>query len=198
MTFPPPPTPRKAEEPPTPAVEEPEPEAAPFEEPPRGKIDEELFARIRRESDARMAKRDDPAPGADAEFGGHRYRLYTQRMTWHQAKRFCEEQGGHLVTITSAEEQRFVGRLAGSSGRRLQVWLGITDEGHDRRWEWVTGEELVFQAWVRGDPSPGERENYARLISNAQWADVPASARFSVVCEWEGVPAAADPPEQAP
>ena len=42
------------------------------------------------------------------EFNGHYYKLYDERYTWSEAQELCEELGGHLVIITSEEEQRFI------------------------------------------------------------------------------------------
>ncbi len=36
---------------------------------------------------------------------GHRYQLFDYSMSWTDAESYCESIGGHLVTITSAEEQ---------------------------------------------------------------------------------------------
>ena len=50
------------------------------------------------------------------EYNGHTYELYLERMPWNQAERFCEHKGGHLVTITSAEEQEKVHEMCKNSG----------------------------------------------------------------------------------
>ena len=53
-------------------------------------------------------------------FGGHTYAVYEQVMDWDAARQYCESMGGHLVTITSAEEQRFLeGAYGGLHGRRI-------------------------------------------------------------------------------
>ena len=39
-------------------------------------------------------------------------------MTWYQAKDFCEEKGGHLVTITSQEEQAAIQSILLYSGNK--------------------------------------------------------------------------------
>ncbi|MHC4253655.1 MAG: protein kinase domain-containing protein, partial [Planctomycetota bacterium] len=51
-------------------------------------------------------------PADAAKFGGHWYKLFPEPTTWHDAKRRCEEAGGHLVTITSKEENDLVVSLA--------------------------------------------------------------------------------------
>ena len=44
-------------------------------------------------------------------FNGHYYKIYLYGLSclsWTTAEKKCEELGGHLVTITSAEEQAFI------------------------------------------------------------------------------------------
>ncbi|WP_027398952.1 cadherin-like beta sandwich domain-containing protein [Anaerovorax odorimutans] len=62
-------------------------------------------------------------------------------MTWNDAKTAAEQRTlyglqGYLATITSQVENDFVAKKTTGNG-----WLGLTDEGHDREWYWVTGPE---------------------------------------------------------
>ena len=42
---------------------------------------------------------------------GHTYQVMDQSMTFKKAKEYCEQRGGHLVTITSEKEQKVVNKL---------------------------------------------------------------------------------------
>ena len=42
------------------------------------------------------------------EFNGHYYKLYNEGIIWVEALKCCRELGGHLVTITSRNEQQFI------------------------------------------------------------------------------------------
>jgi len=122
-------------------------------------------------------------PGA-RESGGRWYAYFPEPGSWHSARRRCEEMGGHLVTIASQEENAFVKSLLGSN-----AWIGLTDEGHEGRWEWVTGETVAFTAWSRGEPSGGE-ENYLEMRASdppsANWNDLKGDSNVpGFVCEWE-------------
>ncbi|MGN0447906.1 MAG: lectin-like protein [Acutalibacteraceae bacterium] len=80
-----------------------------------------------------------------ATFGGHTYRLFDESMTWKEAKEYCEQLGGYLATVTSAQEQEVVKNLI-ASGEKAQYWLGGTDEGTLNKWRWVTGEDFTYWA----------------------------------------------------
>ncbi|WP_306488480.1 S-layer homology domain-containing protein [Agathobaculum sp.] len=77
--------------------------------------------------------------GNAVDFNGHRYERIEEGMTWKQAKKYCEDRGGHLATITSSAEQEAIMQLV-KNGEKAQYWLGGTDEAEEGEWEWITGE----------------------------------------------------------
>ena len=89
----------------------------------------------------------------DIELGsvwnGHTYKMYDDSMTWVEAKAFCEEKGGHLVTITSQEEQAFIESLLSGSLKR-GYWMGANKTTGS--WSWVTGEPFNYTHWASGQP----------------------------------------------
>ncbi|MHC4251825.1 MAG: protein kinase domain-containing protein, partial [Planctomycetota bacterium] len=135
-------------------------------------------------------------PADAVEFGGRWYKLFTQEMKWHDAKAFCERQGGHLVTITRKEEQDFVVGLA--RGTRGFAWIGLSDEREEGKWEWVTGEPMAYVAWAPGEPS-SETERYGNLCAHKGylWNDGGPHGSYPFFCEWEA-PSAAHPPNVPP
>ena len=77
------------------------------------------------------------------EFNGHSYLFMPRFMTWEEAAAYCESLGGHLLTVSSREENDFaVSLLPGGSW----FWMGLrtTEKGQ----EWVTGEPFGFAAFI--------------------------------------------------
>jgi hypothetical protein len=68
---------------------------------------------------------------------------FDKSMTWSEANEFCESQGGHLVTINSEGEQRFIENLI-ARGSKNFYWLG-GDAGQNRQFRWVTGEPMNYK-----------------------------------------------------
>jgi hypothetical protein len=115
---------------------------------------------------------------ADAAAGGEseRYRAVAvpEGLTWDEAKERAEADGGHLVTITSAEENALVYDLIAENSdvwvnldvttmtdgeeRAIQVslgpWIGLYQEGGAPEpaggWSWVTGETSDYTNWLSG------------------------------------------------
>jgi hypothetical protein len=97
---------------------------------------------------------------------GHCYQaVLAPGLSWDQARDSCLARGGHLVTITSAEENAFVFSLvSGDSafwyldafGNGLGPWLGgfqpNGSEMPDTGWQWVTTEPFVYTNWETGQP----------------------------------------------
>jgi hypothetical protein len=129
-------------------------------------------------------------PADATAFGGHRYRVYPFErgtVTWQQARDRCAAQGGHLATITTADEQTMLRRLV---GQRF-CFLGATDEGHEGTWTWITGESWAYTAWRDGQPNNyADEEHWLATYEDGDWVDVAAEGESfwmpeGYVCEWD-------------
>ena len=47
-------------------------------------------------------------PSDAKEYNGHYYERVDISLTWEEAKSRCERKGGHLVTITDADENNWI------------------------------------------------------------------------------------------
>lgn len=86
----------------------------------------------------------------DITYNGHKYELFDESMTWTEAKAYCENLGGHLVTINSADEQAFITSLTNSSSKK-NIWLGA--ELVNNNYVWITNEEFSYTNWASGEPN---------------------------------------------
>jgi len=101
---------------------------------------------------------------------GHHYYISKTKMQWTVAKAVCEEDGGHLVTISSKEENDLIDN--GRPDKSDFVWIGLTFLfGNDKLTHWITGEPVEYTYWVSGKPSePGIfAEYYFHLDVNGRW-----------------------------
>lgn len=80
---------------------------------------------------------------------GAEYLLYDHYLSWKEAKEFCEKKGGHLVTITSEEEQKTVEELMTSNHQKSAYYIGLVVADN----KWITGEELSYTNWGEGEPN---------------------------------------------
>jgi len=92
---------------------------------------------------------------------GHWYEAVyvSEGISWNDAESASISNGGHLATLTSAEENAFVFSLVQAdhfwTGDSVEdvvygPWLGGYQEDG---WKWVTAESFEFQSWFPGEPS---------------------------------------------
>lgn len=122
------------------------------------------------------------------EGNGHYYKLCgkcrSEHLSWTEAKQACEEMGGHLVTITSQEENDFVQSL--HRGGSVQAWIGMSELDEIGNWKWVTGEPTPYWGWGSGEPSHGNNEEHCvSMYPNGGWNDAWEPGPYSYFCEWE-------------
>ena len=100
---------------------------------------------------------------------GHYYEFIDESRTWSSALSRAGQLSfdpdgaggqapiqGHLVTITSAQEQGFLNQQFGNSG---WYWIAAGDVAVEGTWRWNAGPEngslLTFTNWRPGEPNNG-------------------------------------------
>ena len=85
----------------------------------------------------------------------YRYEVIKADVSWEEASMICTSKGGHLATITSAEEERQIIALAERAGI-YRLWIGgYTTKGYNGMitGHWETGEPWYYNNWFPGEPS---------------------------------------------
>jgi len=108
---------------------------------------------------------------AELKFAYFEGRLYLavlaqQHLDWHLASKKAQSLGGHLATIASEEENRFIFEMFSTDVRFIRKNFGESFSGPvfgllqvhrnqepDGGWAWVTGEPLAYSNWSRGNPN---------------------------------------------
>jgi flagellin len=113
--------------------------------------------------------------GDALNIGEDNYAVVSGSFTWFQAKADAEARGGHLVTITSAEEWSRVLIKAPDTDYR-NLWIGAYQQDLSNEpagnWEWVTGEPWVYSNWGIGEPNNAGNENHGHKIAGTdKWND---------------------------
>lgn len=153
--------------------------------------------------DAGEAEKEPKIPEDAMKFGGHSYYYYEKEgMSWEQARNKCEKRGGHLVTITSQEEQDAVfAYLQEKIQPEMDAWIGIWRNETETPWaKWVTGEDVEYTNWSAGNPDEyngqcygvmcgGERAGENFYIEPGQWDDLVNEdgtiSKGAYICEWD-------------
>lgn len=128
------------------------------------------------------------------EFNGHRYMLVDRARfeTWDQARQLCLNRGGHLATITSAEENQFLIDYILSLGRTA-AYFGYSDADSEGHWRWENDEQTNYANWFEGEPNNDKNGEHYALFYHAdqtdQWNDgdfgVLSEGGRAFICEWD-------------
>jgi hypothetical protein len=119
---------------------------------------------------------------------GHYYQRIDTATSWLNAKAYCENLGGHLVTITSQAENDFIYNALGVG--HGTIWIGGFFDLPSNQWRWVTDEPWVYQNWEAGQPDGYNNQNYANFWGghSGRWdndgpPDWP-NRYYVFICEW--------------
>ena len=103
---------------------------------------------------------------ADFYVNGKRYSLYENSKTWTDAKVYAESLGGHLVTITDADEYALVKDLL-SYRTGTKYYIGAYWVRNDE-WAWITGEDFEYAVWNSGEPNNIGSEIYGGIYFESE------------------------------
>ena len=79
---------------------------------------------------------------------------FDERLPWTEAKARCEGLGFNLISIGSAEEDRFLFESLSAEGFE-DTWLGLNDRSNEGTFVWNDGEVLTYSNWDGGEPNNG-------------------------------------------
>jgi len=103
------------------------------------------------------------------------YYISNESSNWGNYNTICENLGGHLATISSIEENTFITQLLENydDSNPNGLHIGLSDEGSEGIWHWITNEESYFLNWDSGEPNNmWGGQNYAEIYLNGLWNDI--------------------------
>jgi len=133
-------------------------------------------------------------PVAVREYGGHTYKFYSTENGQQAAYDFAKASGGYLVTVTSAQEQDFLGKVL-NEVKIPKAWLGASDKAEEGIWKWLDGPEkdVIFwdnnpeapvqgqySFWFKGEPNNIESEDCSMIFPDS-WNDVSCDVEKSAL-----------------
>lgn len=167
-----------------------------------------------KDDDSGSRKKSVDHPSDAVEFDGHYYKYFDSHMTWKDAEAYCVENGGHLVSVNSSEEQEFLTDLTRNESEEV-VWVGAYRVMDDMdTWYWTDGTDFDYTNWVRFKDYDGtiydfpaelqDKSYYAMMLNmkvfeeageidviGGSWVDMPNNgdnadvSEMGFVCEWQ-------------
>jgi TolB-like protein len=120
---------------------------------------------------------------------GHVYEAVPVTLNWYDAEdaakhRTHDGRTGHLATITSAEENEFIGRALPQAlvgGYWLGGFRAIRGGTARDGWYWVTGEPFEYTRWMGAGPNDYFGEDglqFTAIPDSAAWNDIDRTSGF--------------------
>ena len=112
------------------------------------------------------------------------------KRSWGKAEQFCNEQDGHLASITNERIQNYMQSKEHSKDSHASFWVGGTDKDHEGNWVWTDGSVWGFTNWA-SRPFQAPNDWYGEdcllvyknwVTKHNGWNDQECSDRRSFVC----------------
>jgi hypothetical protein len=134
--------------------------------------------------------RDFVSPVGDiVEWRGNRYCLLDRSLRYEDAKIFCSQYGGVLLTIKSESELEFIRQTYERVGEQVPLtWLGLESSNRGASWSWIGGEAVEFTNWSRrafGGRMALERAAMY-MARSFVWMPTMGTERLPFIIKWEG------------
>ena len=106
-------------------------------------------------------------------------------LKWSEARRTCQNLGGDLAVIKSANESKFIFDLVKKQKTVTShgVWLGLYRKA-DNKFYWVDGtpEAGQYSTWAKGEPSSFSEKcalMYGATSLQGTWNDLSCNRSYS-------------------
>ncbi|XP_069013849.1 macrophage mannose receptor 1-like [Embiotoca jacksoni] len=123
------------------------------------------------------------------EWKGNQYHINRKKKVMEDARYYCQQRHGDLVTINSEAEGVFLWKHIVDN--IWPTWIGLNVHLNGTA-KWMDGSPLVFQRWNRNQPAfPNNDENCAAMTpSMGFWDAYNCGFEHNVICKRSGSPPA--------
>ncbi|XP_017930940.2 macrophage mannose receptor 1-like [Manacus vitellinus] len=110
---------------------------------------------------------------------------YQSALTWHQARKSCQQQNAELLSVTEIHEHMYLRDLIDS--KRSSLWIGLNSLNLNSGWQWSGGIPFRYFNWAPGSPEP-ESEKLCAVLNprrDAKWENKPCDLKLGYICKKE-------------
>ncbi|XP_065132571.1 macrophage mannose receptor 1b [Paramisgurnus dabryanus] len=104
-------------------------------------------------------------------------------LTWHQARKSCQQQGGELLSVSEPHEHTFVTGMIRNA--QISLWTGLNKLDGSSGWQWTNGQPLRYLKWHSGYPTtqPGQSCGALKAPHGSEWTNELCSEKYGYVCQ---------------
>lgn len=151
---------------------------------------ERFFDSFRWNGKSRREMNGDRSTDKPITYAGKRYQVFSDVLSWQEAKAACKKMGGELAVVNDANQNHFLAGLVIEAGLK-EAWLGATDESDEGNWVRMDGAPLPYTNWGPGQPNNTDHQEHYLLLwaeKGGVWSDQPSHStahRPGYICQWE-------------
>ncbi|KAG2458572.1 MRC1 protein, partial [Polypterus senegalus] len=103
-------------------------------------------------------------------------------LTWHEARKSCQQQDSDLLSIVELHEQTYLTGLTNSLSTPL--WMGLNSLDFESGWQWSDGSPFRYLNWAPGSPShvPGLNCAVINPGKGGKWESDQCSKKLGYIC----------------
>merc|ERR1712066_480870 len=119
-------------------------------------------------------------------FDGSCYKVFTDKMSWYDAKKKCKDQNADLASITSTSENKFVFELAKKNSSTWATWIGANDIAKEGTFTWADGTAWAFTNWNKEEPNDWKKAEDCVLMwvkKDGLWDDAKCNDKRRFICQ---------------
>ena len=113
-------------------------------------------------------------------YNGHQYYCSKEPAKWQTANAICNQYGGYLASINSADENDFLAAFLTTQS----VFIGGNDRAQEGNFTWASKEPNTYSNWYPGQPNNANgNQDYVQMLGNGLWDDIFNNAQLEFVLE---------------
>ncbi|NXC92725.1 MRC1 protein, partial [Certhia familiaris] len=113
-----------------------------------------------------------------------RYQINSESLlTWHQARKSCQQQDAELLSITDLREEMYLLGLTSDLGINAKLWIGLYN-ALDSGWKWTGGSPFRYLNWAPGNPSVESGKICGTFQGkNGKWENQLCDRKLGYICQ---------------
>uniref|UniRef100_A0A8C3H207 Macrophage mannose receptor 1 n=1 Tax=Corvus moneduloides TaxID=1196302 RepID=A0A8C3H207_CORMO len=113
-----------------------------------------------------------------------RYQINSESLlTWHQARKSCQQQNAELLSIVDLREEMYLLGLTSDLGINAKLWTGLYN-ALDSGWQWTGGSPFRYLNWAPGSPSVESGKICGTFQGrNGKWENQMCDRKLGYICQ---------------
>uniref|UniRef100_R7VRQ5 Macrophage mannose receptor 1-like protein 1 n=1 Tax=Columba livia TaxID=8932 RepID=R7VRQ5_COLLI len=104
-------------------------------------------------------------------------------LTWHQARKSCQQQNAELLSVTDLHEEMYLLGLTSDLGVNAKLWTGLFS-ALDSGWQWIGGKPFRYLNWAPGNPSVESGKICGTFQGrNGKWENQVCDRKLGYICQ---------------